>query len=307
MVFSITLGFNSMNTPSISIESLLVLDAIAERGSYASAAEHLNKVPSALSYIVQKLEEQLDVTLFQRQGRRSVLTPAGKYLLEEGRHILLAINKISEQTKTIANGWEPKIRIAFDSIIDINNVLPAFKVFLDEHTNVELDIREEVLNGAWEALIDDEVDLLIGASAPVPIQKGIRAIPFGVLNMLFCVNKSHPLAKLTTPISQDDLINYRTIIVHDSAKSIVTKTTAGFIEQSEHFYVSSVEQKIKVILGGMGGGFLPTDRIQYLLDSGELVVVPLAQPQPEIQLYIAWKILNKGKGLASLVSHINMN
>jgi DNA-binding transcriptional LysR family regulator len=296
-----------MNTPSISIESLLVLDAIAERGSYASAAEYLNKVPSALSYIVQKLEEQLDVTLFQRQGRRSVLTPAGKYLLEEGRHILLAINKISEQTKTIANGWEPKIRIAIDSIIDINKVLPAFKEFLDDHKNVELDIQEEVLNGTWEALIDDEVDLLIGASAPVPIQKGIRAIPLDVIHMLFCVSKSHALAKIKTPIAQAELINYRTIIVHDSAKSIVTKTTAGFIEQSEHLYVSTLEQKIKAITAGLGGGFLPIERIQYLLDAGELVVVPLQESLQETQLYIAWKILNKGKGLASLVSHLNVN
>ena len=72
-----------MNTPPISIEALLVLDAIEHRGSYAAAAEQLNKVPSALSYIVNKLEEQLNVTLFQRQGRRAVLTPAGKHLLTE--------------------------------------------------------------------------------------------------------------------------------------------------------------------------------------------------------------------------------
>jgi hypothetical protein len=43
-----------MNTPLLSIEALLVLDAIETRGSYAAAAEQLNKVPSALSYIVQK-------------------------------------------------------------------------------------------------------------------------------------------------------------------------------------------------------------------------------------------------------------
>ena len=44
-----------MNTPPVSLEALLVLDAIEYRGSYAAAAEHLNKVPSALSYVVQKL------------------------------------------------------------------------------------------------------------------------------------------------------------------------------------------------------------------------------------------------------------
>ena len=76
------------HTP-LTLEALLVLDAIDQRGSFASAAEQLNKVPSAISYIVQKLEEQLGVTLFVRQGRRSVLTPAGLHLLEEGRKVLL--------------------------------------------------------------------------------------------------------------------------------------------------------------------------------------------------------------------------
>lgn len=118
-----------MNTPPISIEALLVLDAIEHRGSYAAAAEQLNKVPSALSYIIQKLEEQLNVTLFVRQGRRAVLTPAGKYLLQEGRKVLNSINLLSEQTQTIANGWESKIRIACDSIIDINPVFLTINDF----------------------------------------------------------------------------------------------------------------------------------------------------------------------------------
>lgn len=294
-----------MKSPAISIESLLVLDAIAERGSFAAAAEQLNKVPSALSYIVQKLEEQLGVTLFQREGRRSVLTPAGKYLLDEGRHILLAINKISEQTKTIANGWEPKIRIAVDSIIDIAVIIPVFKQFLDVHNKVELDIKEEVLNGTWEALIDDEVDILIGASSPIPVQKGIRAIHFCSLNLVFCVSATHELANNTKVLSQDELKHYRTIIVHDSAKSIVPKTTAGVVEQSDHLYVSTVDQKIKAITAGLGGGFLPITRVQELLDTKKLVAVKLLEPLQESQLFIAWKVLNQGKGLKSLLTMLN--
>lgn len=290
-----------MKNSAITIEGLMVLDAIAEQGSYAMAAEYLNKVPSALSYIVQKLEEQLDVTLFQRQGRRSVLTPAGKHLLDEGRQVLLAINKISEQTKTIANGWEPKIRIAVDSIIDIAIVLPVLKSFLDQYKNIELDIREEVLNGSWEVLINDEVDLLIGVSPPVPAQKGIRAVPLGVLKMIFCVGKNHILATNAVALTKKDLVDCRTIVVHDSAKTIIPKSTIGVIEQSEHFYVATVEQKIKAIVAGLGGGYLPINRIQHLLVSGELVAVDMTEQLPENELFIAWIIVNKGKGLQQLL------
>ena len=291
-----------MNHPTISIEALLVLDAIAEHGSYASAAEHLDKVPSALSYIIQKLEDQLKVTIFQRQGRRSVLTPAGKHLLDEGRNILLAINKISEQTQTIANGWEPKIRIAVDSIIDVDAVFPTLKRFLDQYKHVQIDIKEEVLNGSWEALIEDDVELLIGVPAPVPNQKGLRTISLGVLEVIFCVSKNHILAKSKEAISQEVLVNHRTVIVHDSAKSIVPKITIGVIEQSEHFYVASVEQKIKAIAAGLGGGFLPLNRVKHLLESGEFVEVKLLTPLPTCELFIAWKTVNRGKGLQQLIT-----
>ena len=74
---------------TISIEVLETLDAIERRGSFAKAAEELNKATSAVSYAVQKLEEQLDISLFQRLGRRSILTPAGRLILVEGRDIYI--------------------------------------------------------------------------------------------------------------------------------------------------------------------------------------------------------------------------
>ncbi|MCG9729359.1 LysR substrate-binding domain-containing protein [Shewanella sp. Isolate13] len=292
-----------MNTPPLSIEALLVLDAIEHRGSYAAAAEQLNKVPSALSYIVQKLEEQLGVTLFVRQGRRAVLTPAGKHLLAEGRKLLSAINTLSEQTQTIANGWEPKIRIACDSIIDINPVFTVIQAFLSEHQNIEVDVQEEVMNGTWEALIEDKVDLVIGAPAPVPNQKGIRAIKTGELNSVLVVSKSHELAAKVlhaiAPVQASELSQYRNIIVHDTAKHEIP-WSANLLQGSQHFYVSSITQKVAAILAGIGIGHLPQSMAHRYIASGELVAIELEDKPAPQELFMAWKITNKGKGLNRL-------
>jgi DNA-binding transcriptional LysR family regulator len=294
-----------MNTPPISIEALLVLDAIEHRGSYAAAAEQLNKVPSALSYIVQKLEEQLNVTLFTRQGRRAVLTPAGKHLLIEGRKVLNAINVLSEQTQTIANGWEPKIRIACDSILDINPIFSGIQKFLAEHKNIEIDVREEVMNGTWEALIEDKVDLVIGAPSPVPSQKGIRAIKMGTLETVLVVAKNHELSKTLhkskASVQASDLTRYRSVIVHDSAKHEIP-WSVNMIEGSQRFFVSSIAQKITAILSGIGIGHLPKGMVHRYIESGQLVVIELAEKTTPKDLYIAWKISNKGKGLKALIS-----
>mgnify|MGYP003671627889 FL=1 len=298
-----------MNTPPISIEALMVLDAIEYRGSYAAAAEQLNKVPSALSYIVQKLEEQLNVTIFVRQGRRAVLTPAGKYLLAEGRKVLNAINLLSEQTQTIANGWEPKIRIACDAIIDIKPIFQGIQHFLTEHENIEIDVQEEVMNGTWEALIDDRVDLVIGAPGPVPNQKGIRAVKVGALDSVLVISRLHPqcaelLAKLSNiePVIQlSELTKYRSIVVHDSAQHEIP-WSVNMIEGSQHFFVSSITQKIAAILAGIGIGYLPKNLIEKYLTSGELVSIKLSETPPDQDLFMAWKITNKGKGLNKLIA-----
>ncbi|MDO6445086.1 LysR substrate-binding domain-containing protein [Colwellia sp. 1_MG-2023] len=297
-----------MNSPAITIEALLVLDAIEHRGSYAAAAEQLNKVPSALSYIVQKLEEQLNVTIFQRQGRRAVLTPAGKHLLHEGRKMLHAMNSLSEQTQTIANGWEPKIRIACDAIMDINPIFDSIQGFLLEHENIEIDISEEVMNGTWEALVNDQVDLVIGAPAPVPNQKGIRAIKIASMNSVLLIGNAHKLVNellsVGQPIQPSELARFRNVVVHDSSQHEIP-WTINMIEGSQQFYVSTITQKIAAIKAGIGIGYLPQDLIQTYIDSGEMLVLDTLIKPAEQDLLMAWKIANKGKGLSKLVKFLS--
>lgn len=290
-----------MLSSPITVEALLVLDAIEYRGSYAAAAEQLNKVPSALSYIVQKLEEQLNVTIFQRQGRRAVLTPAGKHLLTEGRKVLSTINSLAEQTQTIANGWEPKIRIACDSIIDIKPVFKGLQLFLDGHKNIEVDVQEEVMNGTWEVLIDDRVDLVIGAPSPVPNQKGIRAIKIGELEIVLVANNAHELSQGKQQVQPEHLAKYRSVIVHDSARHEIP-WSMNMIEGSQHFYVSSIAQKIEAIVAGIGIGYLPKNLIESHTDSEKLVIIELEEKLPPQDVFMAWKITNKGKGLSELRS-----
>ena len=70
------------------------MDAIERKGSFAGAAEVLFRVPSTVTYTVQKLEEDLGFAIFKRVGRRSVLTPAGQVLLEQGRQLLAAAQDV---------------------------------------------------------------------------------------------------------------------------------------------------------------------------------------------------------------------
>ena len=99
----------------LSLEALQVIDAIDRRGSYAAAAQELHRVPSALSYAVQKLEQDLDLLVFDRRGHRVRLTEAGRELLDEGRHLLRAAGELECRVRRVATGWETELRIAVDT------------------------------------------------------------------------------------------------------------------------------------------------------------------------------------------------
>ncbi len=289
-----------MDRNPITIEALETLDAIERRGSFAKASEELNKATSAVSYTVQKLEDQLDVALFQRQGRRSVLTPAGELLLAEGREILSAAKRLAGKTREVATGWEPRINVALESLQHYEAFFRVLADFLDEHPTIEIDVRESVLNGGWEALELGQVDLVLGSPGPVPQQKGYRAVSIKTPELVPVIAAQHPQASHATRPSAENaqLDSLRRVITHDTSVTDIART-AGLSSDGRKFYVQNIDQKVAAIRAGIGIGHLPRQRVQSHLDCGELLQLQGIEPQTHDN-YMAWKIANKGMGLKAL-------
>lgn len=292
-----------MSTTPITLDALQVLDAIDRRGSFAKAAEELNRATSALSYTVQKLEEQLAVTLFQRQGRRSVLTPSGRLLLDEGRKILRAAEHLTDQVQEMATGWERRLKLGLESTTQREPFFESLGSLLAEQPYLEIDVRECVLGGGWEALELDSIDLLLGAPAPVPQQKGFRVETIAPADMILAAAPDHPLGLIADDADAvaARLADFRRIVTHDTALQQVVRTE-GLTIGKQVLYVQTMEQKIQAQVAGLGVGHLPQKLIQSHLDRGALVrLSTVEKTTPDEPRYLAWKISNKGKALARLV------
>jgi DNA-binding transcriptional LysR family regulator len=288
----------------ISIEVLETIDAIDRRGSFAKAAEEMNKATSAVSYAVQKLEEQLDIALFQRLGRRSVLTPAGRLILAEGREILLTTRRLVDKAKEVATGWEPRISIGIESLQSYRIFFEVINDFLQAFPTVEIDISECVLNGGWEALEQGKVDLLIGSPGPVPLQKGYRSVAIGHVELVPVIAANHALAKQLTQSTDihSVMAQLRRIVIHDTSSSGIARSE-GLSDDGQTLYVQNMDQKIHAILAGIGIGNLPKHRIQGYLDNA--VLLPLAiEKHQTAESFLAWKISNKGKGLRAITEKL---
>jgi len=289
-----------MSNNPITLEALEILDSIDRRGSFAKAAEELNKATSALSYGVQKLEDQLDLSIFVRQGRRSVLTPAGRLVLEEGRVIVEATLRMADRAKELATGWEPRLRIGVEAIVNHRVFFDILAAFQHEHPTLEIDVCETVLNGGWEGLEQHRLDLAVGVPGPLPLQKGFRAVPMGIGDLVPVIAAQHPDAKRVgrnhTP--ESDFSSLQAVVVHDTSTTNVVGNAGLSLSNSRALHVQTIDQKVQAILAGLGIGHLPRYRVKQYLQDGRLIELPMKVDNPEC--LIAWEITNKGRALAAL-------
>lgn len=291
---------------TLTLDALAVLDAIERKGSFAAAAAALYRVPSAITYTVQKLEEDLGVVLFRREGRRSVLTPAGRVLLEQGRELLEAAERLAETTRQVHSGWESRLGIGLDSILDLNTLLPTLQRFSLEHQETEIDVREEVLGGSWEALLEGRVDLLVGASEAPPATAGLTLKPWRSVEWVFAVAPEHPLALSDVPLTQHQIAAHRGIVVRDSSRNLPPLTRRVF-DQQPVLRVATLAQKINAQAAGLGAGYLPRHRIAALLEDGRLIAPALADPLPAAQTYLAWRRGERGRALRWFIEDLELH
>lgn len=287
----------------LSLDALQILDAIDARGSYAAAAQDLHRVPSALTHAMQKLESELGVTLFEKSGRRAALTPAGCTLLADGRHLLRAAAELECRVKRVATGWETELTIGVDMLIPIQRFWPLLERFYALGQGTRIRLSHEVLGGGWDALATGRADLAIGAPGDLPGRNGIATRPLGTIHLQFAVAPHHPLATQPEPISQEELIRHRAVVVPDTSRELMARS-AGVLEGQDTLRVPDMAAKLAAQEAGLGVGHLPPWQLLPAIAAGRLVRKRLADDAPASPFFIAWRTKQQGKALAWFLAEL---
>jgi DNA-binding transcriptional LysR family regulator len=276
----------------LSIEALEVIDAIARKGSFAAAAESLFRVPSALTYTIKKLEDDLDVKLFDRSGHRATLTEAGLELLKEGRHLLEAAQTLECRVKRVATGVETDIGIAVSDLFNLNTILLALDEFYRQGFGTRIKITREVFGGCWDALISGRSDISIGAPGEAPTGGSFSTQLLGHLEFVFAVAPHHPLANLVEPLVNEDIIQYRSIAAADSSRNLPPRTS-GILSGQDVLTVPDMQTKLEAQMLGLGVGYLPKRLAEQYVKEGKLVIKQVAEPKTLTPVFLAWRNIHK--------------
>jgi LysR family transcriptional regulator for metE and metH len=171
---------------------LIVVREVQKHGSLSAAAETLCLTPSALSHAIKKLEAQLGMDLWRREGRHLRLTQAGELVLAVANEVLPRLDLAEERLRQFARGGRGTLRIGIECHPCYRWLLKVVAPYLEAWPHVEVDVKQKVQFGGIEALSCYEVDLLV---TPDPLLKPeLRFEAVFDYEQVLAVGRAHALA-----------------------------------------------------------------------------------------------------------------
>ena len=249
----------------LDLGGLEALDAVVKYGSFARAAEHLHKVQSAVSQQVQKLEQQLGVTLFNRAGYRVCLTPSGEGVLAEGRRLLARAEHIRSVARRFSLGWEPVLVVIVDGIVPLGPTLAALRALAAEKVPTRIQVKVEYLSGVQSSFEKNNADLMLVADYTANSYLHEETLP--AMDCMLCVAPAHPLAEAKRVTLAELRDHVEISVQHSSEEQGYDRHLFGC---ERGFYLSSFETKKRALLMGVGFGWMPMYLIQSELKAGTL-------------------------------------
>ncbi len=265
----------------ITLEQWRSLIAVVDAGSYAQASESLHKSQSAVTYAVQKIESLLGVKAFEIQGRKAMLTPTGQMLYRRALALVAEANDLEQAAHALSAGWEAEINIAAEILFPSRLLLTCLERFGQESPGTRLQLIESVLGGTSDALLKEEVDLVISPQLP----PGFLGDLLMRIKVIAVAHTDHPLHQYGRELTYRDLRAYRHVVVRDSGTKRDPRTAT--VEVDQRWTVSQVATSIQAVCMGYGFAWLPEEHIREELHSGMLRPLPLREGGTrEILLYL---------------------
>jgi LysR family transcriptional regulator, transcriptional activator of the allD operon len=282
-------------TPKLDPEALRTFVAVAQLRSFSGAAEMLHKTTSAISYRVKTLEDSMGVQLFQRTTRTVTLTASGEILLEKASQIFEWLQALPEELRQVRDGIEPHFNVVVNNLLYDHDAVATLMADLHRRfPHSALRFRRAVYMGVWDEMLHNGGQVAIGVPGFHTINDDFVTEPLGVINWVFVVASSHPLARVPVPIGNETLRRYPAINVEDSSQRL-TKRTAWRLPGQQELLVPDMHAKIACHVRGLGVGFIPAPRARELLRQRHLVERQVSVGRTPSPLALAWRRAGAGR------------
>jgi DNA-binding transcriptional LysR family regulator len=292
---------------------LKVFYTVALRLNFTKAATELYITQPAVSKHIQELEETYKTKLFERNGSKIALTPAGKILLKYTKSIFDIYREIDFEMSSFNSERQGLLRLGASTTISQYIISPVLARFHQK----QKDIKVNLLNGNTEqienALINKEIE--IGIVEGQSKNQSIKYIPFLKDELVLVCNSNNPFVK-QNEISVNDLKSMKFLtrergsgtleVIEFALKKVNLKLTDLQIEMQ----LGSTESIKSYLLNSDCFAFMSIHAVGKELKNKELIVLDVEKLSIERYFYVA-TLQGKSDSLSelfiqNLASHYNL-
>lgn len=269
----------------INYELLRTFIAVAGAPTFAEAARRRNVTPSAVSQQMSALEVQLGVGLFERVGRRAMLTEAGAQLAAVLRERFADIEEALELVVRDASGIRGRVRLGAPRPFFAHWMQPRLSALLCSHPELELEVRFDGPSALGRMLLAGELDLAVLVepfvepsltSALLYVEELVAVAPAGHAN-------------------REDIEALRWIVFDDDLPMHAPFWRATFgvkapLPPKIVARVASLDAMLAMVIAGVGAAVLPGYLVESAIAAGQVSRLGIAAPRPvENPIHLAWR------------------
>jgi DNA-binding transcriptional LysR family regulator len=262
----------------MTFEQMKIFLEAAHFGSFTHAAERLGLTQSAVSVCIKKLEEKHDVSLFERSGRRLMLTEAGQVLLNEAERILrdveLTIRRVESRRPVSQSSLIACTVNAYDFWV------PEFFARTDAANSVEVDLVRGTVDQVTAWVMRGTAD--VGVTSAMPSHPQFQQVGIFADRLILC-GCPERARKVPDDITWAQLIDQSPILWEQSelTQTLVAALAAHRVDAGRlahpRLKLSSSMAVISALRGGRHIGLVPERAASPLLASGMLVRIGLVE------------------------------
>jgi LysR family transcriptional regulator, hydrogen peroxide-inducible genes activator len=273
----------------MNINDLKYLVAVAETQHFGKAADLCFVSQPTLSMQLKKLEEELDIKIFERTNKKVFVTESGKKILEKARRVLSEVNDLKQVAKNQQNPYCGEFHLGIIPTMGPYLLPKLMPMIQSEHPNLELIPYEDKTEVILDRLNNGELDAILLA---LPVDHGsLVEKKLFTEDFYAAVPPDNPLAKQAA-VTLSDLESQKLLLLgeghcfRDQALAACRYTGA---QLKSGFQATSLETLRYMVAAGAGVTLLPAMMVESLPDHPDVVILPFKGTAPSRVVGLLWR------------------
>lgn len=262
--------------------------AVCQELHFTRAAEKMGIAQPSLSQQIRLLEHEIGIPLFDRIGKRTVITEAGKTLLHHSYNVFHELSQARASISELQGLQRGTLKIG--ALLTVVNYLlpPTIIEFHHRYPNVELAVLGLRTGDIYNGLLQNELDLGI---VFLPMKHDdLETIPLYKENLALAAPVDHPVAK--EPFVTLDILKETPSVLLPSTyflRQLINEQcrVLEFVPQPV-IEMTTMESIINMVGKGVGVTILPKAYLDYI-DNKHIQTIPIQKPLLTIQIGVVYR------------------